>query len=1622
MRGRQAWGSAWLGRAWMGLWWLLVATTSLLVAPVLRAQEADCAEVKIVIEQKLSLERQAFDAHMIIRNGLDGQLTNVKVELFYQDQNQQPVVATSDPNAVGATFFQRIDTMTGINSLDGGTLAGKTNGDIHWLIIPAQGAGGDTASGKMYYIGAKVTYTLAGETTTVDVTPDYVVVRPQPLLLLDYFLPTDVYGDDPMTAEVEPVVPFTLGVRIANVGAGVSAKTTIESAQPKIVENRQGLLIDFRILGGYVGNEMLGKSLLLDFGDIPGQRAKVGRWMMATSLAGRFVEFNASFTHADSLGGAVTSLIKEVRTHKLVHDVLVDLAGHDDIYDFLAEFGNGYWVYDSNGGDAEVVDASKQASLTNVSNGNLRLIFPSSSNLIHAKLPDPFSGAKPITRVVRSDGKVLPAQNYWLSKTRNADLSWSYFLHVFDSNATGDYILEFGQGTNGSIAGVAYRDSNANGIRDAGEPAEGNLGIVLKGVDANGQSILRQGYTDPSGAFSFTGLAPGRYQLEAAVVDGWIDGTWMAGSAGGSAQPGLIKDIVLTAGTAGTGYLIAKRKPDANPNTDQADVSIAIQAAKSQLRGGEATSITVTVRNAGEAAAQGVTAQVAVPAGLILQSNSASLGSYAGGAWTIGGLAKGQSATLTLDVKAEQVSGTQDKTLSWPVSVSANTTDPQTGNNSALLGLTVLADKTNTVEMSQTLPAEARVLMLVSCPQATAAEQTTCETAAGQAAQDTLAGNVKALQTAATLSGWNVAQRSGAYNVLWLHGGADKLDDQALAEIRAAVRRGATLIVDGLPGVAGSEPKLNQLADVTSARIALPAIGTGQSIKFPNEPTAQPAGGTLYGLQLQSPPAQRLADSAGSGAAVIASSTWGHGQSWVMGFDLLTSLQGPAASFWGGYTSQQLKAFTPVSRSDPALAGARLPLRTTLRSNAEAGSAPQDVSVRVQLPSGLAHGDVTPTPVRDESQGVEWAWRLAPAQSATGDMRLTLPQTSGTLQVQTTLLDSAATSLELKTQAITVIGLDSLTPQVGNALTALNGTAEAQALITQARQAADGAKAAQQQSDWATVLTQLATLQAKLDALAGAPYNLSIEPLRLDVARWIGVAQQNWTPATGPQPVKLVAVSGAGQSAVVATAFASPLTARVEDANGQPVAGITVRFTAPASGAGARFAGGQSTADVTTDVQGLASSPALTANATVGNYTVTAQIDGVTPVSFALTNRSGGVVDTPAALRLVSGTAQTAQVGTAFGAPMVVQVLNAAGQPLPGVSVRFAFATQGASASFAGQTVATVMTNASGQATSPAFTANQIAGTHQASASVTGMSGGVTFTLVNSQVAPTLALQSIDGLTQSAPIHTAYGQRMMVRVVDGQGQPKAGVAVLFSLPASGPSASFGGTQVTASATTGADGTAMSPAFVANGQQGSFKAVITAEGAAQPLQATLTNLAAAGSGKQFQGTTATGTGTVTATVSGGGDTCVFNPSATRLVPPEGIWKPLEKFLLPHGLFDFELVGCQPGSEVTISTTWPNLNGITGYMKYGQNALSGGHSVWYPPKGLKIQGNTVTFTIKDGDWGDDDLTVNGVIRDPGGPSIDEQLNAIPTLGQWALMLLGGLLGLTALRRRDLLTPKR
>ena len=45
--------------------------------------------------------------------------------------------------------------------------------------------------------------------------------------------------------------------------------------------------------------------------------------------------------------------------------------------------------------------------------------------------------------IVRSDGKVIPAQNVWLSKTRTGSDPWEYFLNIFDANTTDSYRVDF---------------------------------------------------------------------------------------------------------------------------------------------------------------------------------------------------------------------------------------------------------------------------------------------------------------------------------------------------------------------------------------------------------------------------------------------------------------------------------------------------------------------------------------------------------------------------------------------------------------------------------------------------------------------------------------------------------------------------------------------------------------------------------------------------------------------------------------------------------------------------------------------------------------------------------------------------------------------------------------------------------------------------------------------------------------------------------------------------------------------------------------------------------------------------------------------------------------------------
>ena len=512
--------------------WLLLLLALPTPPAAVASGEDVCARVKIEIRQELTLERQGFDAHMRITNGLaDMGLDDVGVAVTFADEQGNPVAATADPSDTGARFFIRVDRLENIDDVDGGgTVPAASAADIHWLIIPAPGAAGGLSSGKMYSVGAVLTYSVNGEAHTTEVAPDFIFVKPMPALTLDYFLPDEVFGDDAFTAAIEPSEPFTLGVRVRNSGAGVARGLRIDSAQPRIVDNQQGLLVDFVIDGSRVNGQAAGGSLQVGFGDISPGSAATARWIMHCSLSGRFIEFSADFSHADELGGELTSLIGAANTHFLVRDVLVDLPGRDAVEDFLARDGDIYRVYESQNTEAEVPDRSASAALTLLGRDGGRtryaLTVEPAPGLLYVRLPDPFKGANRIGGVLRSDGKRIRAQNAWLSKSRDGH-AWQHFINLFDAGGTGRYTITF------EDAEALPRAPVLQFIEDQSVPEAGQLSFEVQASDPDGTAPALSAAPLPAGAlfsdqgggrgiFAWTPLAgqAGTYIVRFCAADG----------------------------------------------------------------------------------------------------------------------------------------------------------------------------------------------------------------------------------------------------------------------------------------------------------------------------------------------------------------------------------------------------------------------------------------------------------------------------------------------------------------------------------------------------------------------------------------------------------------------------------------------------------------------------------------------------------------------------------------------------------------------------------------------------------------------------------------------------------------------------------------------------------------------------------------------------------------------------------------------------------------------------------------------------------------------------------------------------------------------------------------------
>jgi hypothetical protein len=262
----------------------------------------------------------------------------------------------------------------------------------------------------------------------------------------------------------------------------------------------------------------------------------------------------------------------------------------------------------------------------------------------------------------------------------------------------------------------------------------------------------------------------------------------------------------------------------------------------------------------------------------------------------------------------------------------------------------------------------------------------------------------------------------------------------------------------------------------------------------------------------------------------------------------------------------------------------------------------------------------------------------------------------------------------------------------------------------------------------------------------------------------------------------IAALSGDEQSGQVGATLAAPLVVVVTDALGNPIPGFTVDWTVTGGGS-------VSLASTTTDANGQASVTRTLGNA-AGTQTAVATATGLagSPVTFTHTATAG----TATGVTKVSGDGQSGSPSTQLALPVVVQVLDGAGNPIPNRPLTWTIGEGGGSVPSANTT-----TDAQGNA-STTWTLGPSVGRNTLNAVVSGLAPA-TFTATATAGTPNDANSTVSA--SPGTINVGGSSTVTVTVRDGGNNPVAGVSVT---PASSGS---GNTFTPASASTGGNGVA-----------------------------------------------------------------------------------------------------------------------------------------------------------------------------------------------------------------------
>jgi hypothetical protein len=399
-----------------------------------------CGRVKLNLEQEAVLTRDAFRATLDIDNNGEPSLENIRVNITLQPESGGDA---SD------LFDIRYEGANGLTNVDGaGVLAGESSGSARWQIIPTVDAA--PTEPVRYLVSGRLTYTLDGVEVSLPFSPVTITVLPTPRLTLKYFHQRDVFSDDPFTDVVEPAIPYSLAVMVQNNGAGEARNFSITSAQPKIIDNEKGLLVDFQIITTHVAGHPLQPSLAANFGNIDPGQIKIGEWLMTSSLQGLFIDYAATVEHLDGRGNPRLSLIDSVEIHEMNHQVRALGTLDDGAPDFLVndvpdirDLPDTIYLSDGTTASVAVVEAAQaNGTLTKT----LTATMPAGWNYL--RVPEPSNGQLDLIRVVRSDGLEIPLDvNAWVTDRtfigQGKRPMYENILHLLDHDSTGSYTLTY---------------------------------------------------------------------------------------------------------------------------------------------------------------------------------------------------------------------------------------------------------------------------------------------------------------------------------------------------------------------------------------------------------------------------------------------------------------------------------------------------------------------------------------------------------------------------------------------------------------------------------------------------------------------------------------------------------------------------------------------------------------------------------------------------------------------------------------------------------------------------------------------------------------------------------------------------------------------------------------------------------------------------------------------------------------------------------------------------------------------------------------------------------------------------------------------------------------------------